>query len=191
MIKLKNLPDRPGILYGHRIDGVFSVTGTVHVIRDQAELPFFREGEILVAQAVDQSWVEQLRLAKGLIEDASAGQSLVETIASQYDLPSVIEVTGALESLRSGDIVTLHADGKVERMMERREPDSPMRVSVPAAVAARNHNGGITSADVVTDPANPEDESGEGTDQNTGQNMAPERSENTNSTDDSDSKLGK
>ena len=53
MIKLKNLPERMDILYGHRIDGVFSVTGTVHVIRDEAELPFFREGEILVAQTID------------------------------------------------------------------------------------------------------------------------------------------
>ena len=169
MIKLKNLPERPDILYGHRIDGVFSVTGTVHVIRDEAELSFFREGEILVAQTIDPAWVEQLRLAKGLIEDVAATDSVAERIASQYDLPLVAEVTDALENLRSGDIVTLHSDGSVERMMERREPDSPMRVSVPVAVSAREDNGIITSPDVVAYSAKRNFESDEATDRKTGQ----------------------
>ncbi len=139
---------RPDRLYGTRTDGVYSISGIVHVIRNEAELPYVREGEILVAQRIDPAWKEQLTLAKAIIEDASASNSEAENIASHYDLPAAIAVTNAME-LRSGDIVILHGDGEIERVSDKRAPDSPMRVSVPAAVNARTGHGVITSQNVV------------------------------------------
>lgn len=140
---------RPDHLYGARTDGVFSVSGIVHVIRNDAELPYIREGEIIVAERINPEWTDQLHLAKAIIEDASAVDSVAAKIASQYDIPATIEVQGAME-LRSGDIVTMYGDGEVERVYEKRAPDSPMRVSVPAAVAARTGHGIITASNVVS-----------------------------------------
>jgi len=146
MNKLKDT--RPDRFYGTRTDGVYSVSGIVHVIRNEAELPYVREGEIIVAQKINPDWKDQLALAKAVIEDASAADSEAASIASRYDIPATIAVTGAME-LRSGDIVTMFGDGEIERVYEKRAPDSPMRVSVPAAVEARTVNGIITAPNVV------------------------------------------
>ena len=48
----------------------------------------------------------------------------------------------------------IHTDGKVERLQERREPDSRMRVSVPAAVRARQFAEQLVAAE-TTDPSAP------------------------------------
>jgi len=95
-------------LYGTRTDGVFSVSGVVHVIRNEAELPYVREGEIIVAHRIDPAWKDQLALAKAIVEDSGASGSY-----------------------------------------EKRAPDSPLRVSVPAAVSARKGHGIITGQNVV------------------------------------------
>ena len=139
---------RPDRLYGTRTEGVYSISGIVHVIRNEAELPYVREGEIIVAKKIDPAWNDQLVLAKAVIEDAAATDSEAADIASRYDIPAVIAVSGAME-LRSGDIVTLYGDGEIERVYEKRAPDSPMRVSVPAAVKARKENGDITAPNVI------------------------------------------
>jgi len=144
-LQSESSPDR---LYGTRTDGVFSVSGVVHVIRNEAELAYVREGEIIVAHRIDPAWKDQLALAKAIVEDSGASGSVAASIASQYDIPAVIEVVGAME-LRSGDIVTLHGDGEIESIYEKRAPDSPLRVSVPAAVSARKGHGIITGQNVV------------------------------------------
>ncbi len=140
--------NRTNRLYGSRKDSVYTVSGIVHVIRNEAELPYVREGEIIVAPRIDPAWCEQLELAKAIIEDASALDSEAESIASHYDIPAVVAVVGAME-LRSGDIVTLYGDGEIERIYDKRAPDSPLRVSVPAAVNARNGNGDVTAENVL------------------------------------------
>lgn len=139
---------RPERLYGKRTDAVFAVSGIVHVIRNEAELPYVREGEIIVAERICPEWTEQLSLAKAIIEDASAVDSVAENISAQYMLPATVEVSDAM-ALRSGDIVTMYGDGEVERICEKRAPDSPMRVAVPAAVAARTGHGIINAENVV------------------------------------------
>ncbi len=149
MNKLRNTPDRPDRLYGKRLNGVFAVSGIVHVIRDESELPFVREGEILVAEAMDPAWVQQLSLAKGIIQVSSGSANALDVITGQYDIPAISDVSDAMASLRSGDIVTMHGDGDIELLSENRAPDSPMRVSVPDAVEARRHNGIITATNVV------------------------------------------
>jgi len=140
---------RPEKLYGDRVNGSVAISGIVHVIRSESELGYVREGAILVASFIDPEWSEQLSLAKALIEDAIAETSSVEDITSYYDLPAIINVKDAMACLRSGDIVTIHASGEIHRISEQRAPDSPMRVSVPAAVASRSAGGIITAPNVV------------------------------------------
>ena len=135
-------------LSGMRTGGVFLVSGTVHMIRNEAELPYVREGEIVVAVRISAEWRDQLLLAKAVIEDASATDSVAEQLARQYDIPSVTGVTDAMQ-LRTGDVVTIDGDGNIERVFEKRAPDSPMRVSVPTAVEARNSHGIITAENIV------------------------------------------
>ncbi len=149
MNNLKTNTDRLDTIYGTRFNGIYSITGIVHVIRNTEELEYFREGEILVAERIDPSWVDQLTLAKALIEDAATSESAAVDIAARYDIPATINVPDALLNLRSGDIVTMYSDGEIERVKEKRAPDSPMRVSVPAAVKARDFDSNITANNVV------------------------------------------
>ena len=149
MNNAKTNPDRPLTLYGTRFNGVFSVSGVVHVIRSESELPYFREGEILVAEKIDPSWTAQLSQAKAIIEDAATTDSIAPDLADRYDIAATVNVPDAMLNLRSGDIVTIYSSGEIERIAEQRAPDSPMRVSVPAAVEARSVNGIITAPNVV------------------------------------------
>ena len=143
----KNI-DRTAQLSGTRIAGQEVVSGVVHVIRDEGELDKFREGEILVARMTEPSWYPLFPLAKGIITEVGGWLSHAAIIAREYDLPAVVGVADATAQLRSGDIVQINTDGTIERLEERRAPDSPMRVSVPAAVAARD-----LAQQIITDPA--------------------------------------
>ena len=141
-------PEGKRNLAGNRIAGQGAISGVVHVIRDESEVQRFREGEILVARMTDPSWSAIFPLAKALITEVGGEKSHAAIVAGEFDIPAIVGVDDAMEQLRSGDIVTLQLDGTIERMEERREPDSPMRVSVPAAVAARQ-----LSESIITDPA--------------------------------------
>lgn len=139
--------DRPDSVSGTRVAGTESVSGVVHVIRDESEVDRFREGEILVARMTDPSWYPLFPLAKGIITEVGGWLSHAAIVAREYDLPATVGVENATQHLRSGDIVKMHTDGTIERLSNRREPDSPMRVSVPAAVEARDQ-----ANQIITDP---------------------------------------
>ena len=139
--------DRTARLSGTRIAGREVVSGVVHVIRDEGELDKFREGEILVARITEPAWYPLFPLTKGIIAEVDGWQSHAAIIAREYDVPAVVGVADATAQLRSGDIVQINADGSIERLQERRAPDSPMRISVPAAVAARD-----LAQQIIADP---------------------------------------
>lgn len=139
--------DRPDSVSGTRVAGAEAVSGVVHVIRDESEVARFREGEILVARMTDPSWYPLFPLAKGIITEVGGWLSHAAIVAREYDLPATVGVDNATQHLRSGDIVKMHTDGTIERLSNRRAPDSPMRVSVPAAVDARDQ-----ANQIITDP---------------------------------------
>lgn len=144
----KEAAERPdSISGGTRVAGKTSVSGVVHVIRNEAEIDKFREGEILVARMTDPSWYPLFPLAKGIITEIGGWLSHAAIVAREYDLPATVGVPNATQDLRSGDIVKMHKDGTIERLSNLRAPDSPMRVSVPAAVTARDSAKGV-----ITDP---------------------------------------
>lgn len=146
--------ERPEIVYGRKMIGEDAVSGIVHVIREEAELDKFREGEILVATEVPENWSHLFSLAKAIITGTNDFPTYVADAAATYDLCVVAGVQRVTSDLRSGDIVMIHTDGKVERLQERREPDSRMRVSVPAAVHARQFAGHLDAVETI-DPCAP------------------------------------
>lgn len=145
---------RPDSVYGLKMIGEDAVRGIVHVIREEAELDKFREGEILVAAEVPENWSHLFSLAKAIITGTDDLPTYISDAATTYDLCVVTGVQRVTSDLRSGDIVMIHTDGKVERLQERREPDSRMRVSVPAAVHARQFAEQLVAAE-TTDPSAP------------------------------------
>lgn len=156
MISNKPIPaDRPDTVSGISVSGDKAVSGVVHVIRDESELVRFREGEILVAAMTDPSWRDLYPLAKGIITEAGGWLSHAAIVSREYDLPATVGVEDATVHLRSGDIVKMHIDGTIQRLSNRRAPDSPMRVSVPAAVEIRDQARKTTDPKVTALPKAP------------------------------------
>ena len=145
---------RPESVYGLKMIGEDAVSGIVHVIREEAELDKFREGEILVAREVPENWSYLFSLAKAIITGTDDLPPHISDAATAYGLCVVTGVQRVTSDLRSGDIVMIHTDGKIERLQERREPDSRMRVSVPVAVHARQFAEQLVAAE-TTDPSAP------------------------------------
>ena len=139
--------NRPEIVFGARVVGEDAVSGIVHVIRDEPELDKFREGEILVATQIPANWSHLFSLAKAIITETDDLPAHVSDAASALVLPVITGVQGVTSDLRSADIVMMHIDGAVQRLQERREPDSQMRVSVPAAVYARQFAGRVVGSE--------------------------------------------
>jgi len=137
MGKLDERHTRPSVVSGQRVAGGDAVSGVVHVIRDESEVDRFREGEILVASEIPESWSHLFSLAKAIITEKRDLPDYVSEAVQELSLPVIAGVQNATSDLRSGDIVMMHIDGTIQRLQDRREPDSKMRVSVPAAVRAR------------------------------------------------------
>jgi len=139
MSKLDDSHIRPSVMNGDRVASEESVSGIVHVIREASEVIRFREGEILVASEVPEDWSHLFVLAKAIITETCDLPEYVSAAANELSLPVITGVQGVTNDLRSGDIVTMHIDGMIQRLQDSREPDSRMRVSVPAAVHARQY----------------------------------------------------
>jgi len=153
--------DRPSSVRGNRVAGEEAVSGIVHVIREDAELVRFREGEILVAADIPDEWNHLFALAKGIITQAEKMPAQVSAAAQAFSFPVTTGVQDVTSHLRSGDIVKMCIDGTIQRMVENRAPDSRMRVSVPAAVHARQFaspesltGGASVTAFTIMDQAN-------------------------------------
>ena len=150
--------ERPSVVRGSRCSGKEAVSGVVHVIREEKELERFREGEILVAVEVPDEWSHLFALAKAIITQTDVIPAQILAAAETYSLPVTTGVQKVTSYLRSGDIVMMDIDGTIQRLEERRAPDSKMRVSVPAAVHARQFacseadsaNGDVVSISAFT-----------------------------------------
>ena len=116
-----------GELVGKRVAGEQTVTARVRVIVDVSGIDEFEEGEILVARMTDPTWYPLFAKARGIVTEIGGWLSHAAIVAREYDLPAIVGVGGACRTLATGDVVTLHPDGSVERVEERRDPDSPLR----------------------------------------------------------------
>lgn len=142
---------RPDNLRGTYAAPCAACSGTAHVIRTVDELPRFREGEILVATSLGADWHRQILLARAIVLEEAAC-AIPEPFQSELPIPVLLGVAGAIEAIRSGDIISLDEAGTIRWMRNRRAPDSPMRVSVPAAVEARGLAGHEAVANVLQFP---------------------------------------
>lgn len=94
---LRGTPVSPGI-----------VTGRARVIEDPATDGPLEPGEILVAPVTDAGWTPLFALASGLVVNLGSALSHGSTVAREYGLPAVVNVTGATKVIRTGDLITVN-----------------------------------------------------------------------------------
>jgi rifampicin phosphotransferase len=94
---LRGTPVSPGI-----------VTGRARVIEDPATDGPLEPGEILVAPVTDAGWTPLFALASGLVVNLGSALSHGSTVAREYGLPAVVNVSNATKVIRTGDLITVN-----------------------------------------------------------------------------------
>lgn len=94
---LRGTPVSPGI-----------VTGRARVIEDPATDGPLEPGEILVAPVTDAGWTPLFALASGLVVNLGSALSHGSTVAREYGLPAVVNVSNATKVIRTGELVTVN-----------------------------------------------------------------------------------
>jgi YidC/Oxa1 family membrane protein insertase len=120
-------------LAGTRVAGRGEVTGRARVLRDSAEIDSFKKGEILVARFTDPTWMPVFPMARGIVTEVGGWLSHAAIQAREYDINAIVGARGALDSIATGDLVCLRADGSIERLSERRT-EMRIRVNAPVTV---------------------------------------------------------
>lgn len=121
-------------LKGLRVSGSGDVVGRARVLRTSEEIDSFQDGEVLVARFTDPTWTPVFPRARGIVTEVGGWLSHAAIQAREYDLTAIVGVAGAMQTLSTGDLVTLHADGSIGRVAERRNEE---RVDVKAPVVLR------------------------------------------------------
>jgi pyruvate,water dikinase len=127
------------ILTGKAVGGRIGA-GTVRVIRSTADLPAFRQEEVIVAEMTDPDWEPVLRKASAIVTDRGGRTCHAAIVSREMGLPCIVGTTTGTESLRDGQVITVScADGEVGKVydgmvpFQREEirPDSLPTPSVP------------------------------------------------------------
>jgi phosphohistidine swiveling domain-containing protein len=116
---------------GRELWGVGASAGTARgvarVIRHPSEGHRLGPGEILVAPSTDPGWTPLFLRAAGLVMEVGGYLSHGAIVAREYGIPAVINVPGAVTSLRDGEVLTV--DGGTGRI--GREGDGCKAASSP------------------------------------------------------------
>ncbi len=88
-----------------------TVTGRVKIIRNLAEADQLEQGDIMVCQYTDIGWTPYFSLIGGLITEIGSPLSHGAVVAREYGIPAVVNVKGAMQCLKDGELLTIDKDG--------------------------------------------------------------------------------
>lgn len=131
-------PVSSGALRGTRVSGTGGVIGRARVLRTAEESDEFQDGEILVARFTDPTWMPLFPRARAIVTEVGGWLSHAAIQAREYGLPAVVGVRGALDAIRTGEVIRIAPDGTVEVLQERRRD---RRVPTAIEVVVRRARG--------------------------------------------------
>ncbi len=89
--------------------------GKVRLVYSLAEARMLKEGEIMVSRYTDVGWTPFYSIIKGMITEIGSPLSHGAVIAREYNLPALVSVKGAMNTLKNGQYIRLDAiRGEVE-----------------------------------------------------------------------------
>ena len=94
--ELRGLPASPG-----------RVTGRARVMRDPADAALLQSGEVLVVPYADVGWTPMFLSASAIVMDLGGPLSHASIVAREYGVPAVVNTRTALQSIQTGDLVTV------------------------------------------------------------------------------------
>ncbi len=81
--------------------------GTARLVRSVGEARRLTAGDILVTSATDPGWTPVFPLVSGLVLEIGGQLSHGAIIAREYGVPAVINVSGAMQSIRDGQVIVV------------------------------------------------------------------------------------
>jgi rifampicin phosphotransferase len=88
--------------------------GSARVLHDISETDSLKPGEILVAPHIDPGWTPLFLTCRAVVTEIGGFLSHGATVAREYAIPAVVNVTGAREQIKSGDLIRV--DGEKGRV---------------------------------------------------------------------------
>src|SRR5207244_11451714 len=96
-------------------------TGVARVILDPSADLTLRPGEVLVAPYTDPAWTPLFLIAGAAVVEVGSYLSHAGTVAREYGLPCVVDVTGATGLIRNGERVAVDGDRGIVRLLSAAE----------------------------------------------------------------------
>jgi pyruvate,water dikinase len=103
---LEAQPDDSGTLYGEPASRG-RATGRCRVATGETAPHNLLPGEILIVHRFPMQWVPLLSRVGALVTEAGSALANVAILAREYDVPAVVDVKGATDWLRTGQVVTV------------------------------------------------------------------------------------
>ena len=114
-VELSGLPVFPGL-----------VEGRVVVVEDPGSVDF-DEGDVLVCEFTDPSWVMLMNLAGAMVIDIGGAVSHGAIVARELGIPTVISTGNGTKRLRTGDRVRVDAGAGTVHLLERPRAGQELR----------------------------------------------------------------
>jgi len=93
------------------------VRGRARVVTAREECNSLKPGEILVTRFTDPSWTPVMGLVAGLITEVGGLISHGAVIAREYGLPAVLDVRGATEIIKTGQVLEVDGANGIVRVL--------------------------------------------------------------------------
>ncbi len=113
--------ENAGALSGKRVSGHSEIIVPVRILEQPECMADFQDGEIIVARFAEPDLYPLFPRAAGIVTEVGGWLSHMAIIAREYQLPCIVQVHGAMNSLKTGQKVRLRADGIVDRRLVTRE----------------------------------------------------------------------
>ncbi len=123
--QLAHLPN--SILHGGVTASPGVAAGQVFVVRNDVDKLKFPQGAVLVARQSLPGWAPLLSSASAVVTELGGVAGHLANVAREFGVPALFGVSGALKTLKNGDIVTVDATGRriYEGMVESLLPKRP------------------------------------------------------------------
>jgi rifampicin phosphotransferase len=102
-------------------------TGAVRLIRDEADFPKLRPGDVLVCPITSPAWSVLFVQAGAVVTDGGGVLAHTAVIAREYGVPAVLATGAATQRLRDGDLVTVDGTAGVVTINEAQHPATVQR----------------------------------------------------------------
>ncbi|MEM5793563.1 MAG: phosphoenolpyruvate synthase [Candidatus Aenigmatarchaeota archaeon] len=96
---IKGIPGSPGV-----------ASGTVKIIRDQADLRKIKKGDILVAKIITPNYIPFMKKVVGIVTDEGAQTSHAVIASRELGIPCIVGTEVATKKLADGDVITIDGD---------------------------------------------------------------------------------